>query len=93
MSVSFVLAAVLGGCLAVLPPAQITALEELYNATGGVRWTNSAGWMSGDPCANGWFGVQCADFGGGDFVRYVLMMARVPKSPQSVLPVYAAAPS
>ena len=86
---SFVfLAAVLGGCLAVLPPAQITALEEFYSAAGGAGWSNSGGWMSGDPCANGWFGVRCDS--GGDTVTYVLMMARVPKRPQCGLPVYVA---
>ena len=84
--VSFVLAAVLGGCLAVLPPAQITALEEFYYTTGGAGWASSTGWMSGDPCANGWLGVTC-DIGG-DTVTYVLIMARVPE--RRGLPVYVA---
>ena len=87
------MAAVLGGCLAVLPPAQITALEEFYSATGGAVWYNSGGWMtSGDPCQRvingGWYGVTCDS--GGDTVTYVLIMARVPKRPQCGLPVYVA---
>jgi hypothetical protein len=72
-SASFVLAAVLGGCLAVLPPAQITPLEEFYNTTGGAGWTCSTGWMSGDPCANGWCGVFCDS--GGDTVTWVTLYA------------------
>ncbi len=47
----------LGGCG--LAPAQTSALMELYNATGGHSWRKSQGWMSGDPCTGGWFGVGC----------------------------------
>ena len=43
-------------------------LEEIYSTLGGSNWLYSHGtdvyngggrWMSGDPCADRWFGVQC----------------------------------
>ena len=37
------------------PPPQVRALEALYNATNGASWADNTGWMSGDPCADGWF--------------------------------------
>ena len=46
-----------GGCA--VPPAQTNALEELYNSTNGPSWLDSRGWMAGDPCTGGWYGVTC----------------------------------
>ena len=47
-----------GGCA--VPPAQTKALMELYNATNGPSWYDSHGWMAGDPCTGGWYGVTCS---------------------------------
>ena len=33
---------------------------ELYNATNGPSWYDSYGWMAGDPCTGGWYGVTCS---------------------------------
>ncbi len=65
------LAAVLSGwCSAGLPPVQMAALEEFYNATNGPHWVNKTGWMSGDPCDDFWFGVTCVSVAGGGAVTY-----------------------
>ena len=48
-----------GADAAPLDPAQRAALIDLYNSTAGFLWTNSSGWMSGDPCGAGWYGVKC----------------------------------
>ncbi|CUG94428.1 GP46-like surface antigen, putative [Bodo saltans] len=38
-----------------------TLLMDLYHATNGAGWTNTAGWMLAPPnCANDWYGVSCA---------------------------------
>jgi hypothetical protein len=31
----------------------------LYNATAGAQWKQSQNWLTGDPCADLWFGVMC----------------------------------
>jgi hypothetical protein len=36
-----------------------TALVDLYISTNGPAWGYSFNWMSGDPCAQEWFGVTC----------------------------------
>ena len=41
-----------------LPAAECLALVQLYRSTNGRNWTDSVGWLSGDPCA-GWNGVTC----------------------------------
>lgn len=55
----------LTGCgflCAALPPAEEAALVDLYQATNGVGWVDSTGWLvDSDPCT--WFGVTC-DAGG-----------------------------
>jgi hypothetical protein len=42
-------------------PAQIAALVDLYDSTGGAQWSDSTNWKSGDPCSPSatWFGVTC----------------------------------
>jgi hypothetical protein len=42
-------------------PAQIVALVDLYDSTGGAQWSSSTNWKSGDPCSPSatWFGVTC----------------------------------
>jgi len=41
------------------------AMAALYKATNGDNWKAEGrqGWMKGDPCANGWFGVFCDEDG------------------------------
>ena len=34
-------------------------LEIFYNATAGPFWDYSTNWLDGDPCDNGWFGIEC----------------------------------
>jgi hypothetical protein len=65
-----------GGCA--LPPAQTKALEELYNAANGPSWRYSPGWMTGDPCTGGWFGVTCNQ--GMDEVVYVHACELAPRN-------------
>ncbi|MBJ55693.1 MAG: hypothetical protein CMQ46_10580, partial [Gammaproteobacteria bacterium] len=36
-----------------------TALEAVYNATGGANWTNSTNWLSTEVAPCDWFGVHC----------------------------------
>eukprot|EP01124_Arcella_intermedia_P015641 TRINITY_DN22192_c0_g1_i1.p1 TRINITY_DN22192_c0_g1~~TRINITY_DN22192_c0_g1_i1.p1 ORF type:complete len:561 (-),score=90.52 TRINITY_DN22192_c0_g1_i1:20-1657(-) len=40
---------------------EINALEDLYNATGGPKWSKNANWLVGDPCIsnNKWNGISC----------------------------------
>lgn len=41
-----------------IPIAECQALVELYEATNGANWTNTAGWLDGaSPCS--WYGVTC----------------------------------
>lgn len=51
-----------------LPAAERAALVDLYTACGGAEWQYNVGtdavgggapWMVGDPCSEGWFGVEC----------------------------------
>mmetsp|Transcript_25203 Transcript_25203/g.34855 ORF Transcript_25203/g.34855 Transcript_25203/m.34855 type:complete len:140 (-) Transcript_25203:2292-2711(-) len=37
------------------------ALGDLYHNTNGPDWVANDGWMSGDPCLNSWFGIECTD--------------------------------
>jgi len=53
---SFVLAA---SASALIPASERQALVELYDATGGSHWKNSSGWLTGDPCADSWYGIFC----------------------------------
>lgn len=38
---------------------QNMALVALYNSTGGPNWHTDTNWLTGDPCANAWYGVTC----------------------------------
>lgn len=40
-------------------PVDVKALEALYTATNGDKWTNNTGWMKGDPCQDLWYGIYC----------------------------------
>ena len=42
-----------------VPAWERAALVDFYHATGGGRWRNTSGWLSGDPCANRWYGIFC----------------------------------
>jgi hypothetical protein len=55
----FMLAAVKGQTEPLTPAAQISALNQFYDAMGGASWIHSTNWNVGDPCLNQWFGVQC----------------------------------
>ncbi len=39
----------------------VQALEAFYKSTGGDKWSNSTGWLKGDPCNPFWYGVYCLD--------------------------------
>ncbi len=56
---------------AVPPPAQLLALEALFNSTNGPDWDDFDSWMTGDPCStdSGWFGIDCDS--SGDNIVYV----------------------
>src|SRR5665213_2331685 len=43
------------GLIYQIPTAEYNALVDLYNQTGGSKWNNKAGWLSGG--ASSWFGV------------------------------------
>ena len=34
-------------------------MVQLYESTGGPTWFNQSGWLQGEPCIDGWFGVIC----------------------------------
>jgi len=57
------LAAVSPAALAGWPAAdpQRTALERLYQSTGGAHWTNRTNWLLGSFCT--WYGVHCDQAG------------------------------
>ncbi|KAF4731009.1 hypothetical protein FOZ62_020363 [Perkinsus olseni] len=42
------------------------ALVDLFHQLNGVGWRTRDGWLVGEPCWNGWYGVECNEFG---FVR------------------------
>ncbi|KAF4680011.1 hypothetical protein FOZ62_001327, partial [Perkinsus olseni] len=42
------------------------ALADFFHQLDGVGWRNRGGWLVGEPCWNGWYGVECNEFG---FVR------------------------
>ena len=44
-------------------PQDQKALEDFYLSTNGQQWTNNSGWMKGDPCQNGWYGIYCSSDG------------------------------
>lgn len=48
-----------GAAQATTPPAQVDILVALFNSTSGGGWTTNTNWLTGDPCANNWFGVLC----------------------------------
>lgn len=45
-----------------IPSSQVSALVELFHATGGANWTRQTNWLKGDPCDSQrpWYGVSCA---------------------------------
>jgi len=45
--------------LAAVPSNEKDALVTLYNSTNGPSWDINTNWLSGDPCADNWFGVTC----------------------------------
>jgi len=47
---------------AVTSAAEIQALADFYTAYNGPGWNNNGGWLLGDPCIDGWFGVTCDGF-------------------------------
>ena len=58
ISVCFVLLLVhLRPAAALVPASERQALVELFHATGGNHWKNPKGWLTGDPCADSWFGT------------------------------------
>lgn len=68
---------------AVLPAAERAALVDIYNACGGANWKYRAGtdavgggspWIVGDPCSEGWFGVECSSSGSGSTVAHVVKL-------------------
>jgi hypothetical protein len=51
-------------------PAQIAALVDLYDSTGGAKWATSTNWKSaGDPCnvMGGWAGTKCGTNADGSY--------------------------
>ena len=44
-------------------PQDKKALEDFYKSTEGATWVNSSGWMKGDPCQDGWYGIYCSSDG------------------------------
>ena len=42
-----------------VPLAERDALVALYNSTDGANWKYNTNWTVGDPCTNGWYGVEC----------------------------------
>ena len=42
-------------------PDDKAALEAFYHATNGPKWSNSSGWLKGDPCQDQWYGLYCID--------------------------------
>ena len=43
-----------------VPPSwDVEILRDLYFGTDGAGWINASGWLSGEPCSDGWKGVSC----------------------------------
>ena len=43
-----------------MPPSElVAALKDFYTQTGGPRWRRSDRWLTGEPCVDRWYGVQC----------------------------------
>ncbi len=41
-------------------PAELSALHDLYDAAGGLNWTDSTGWnTTTDPCTGSWVHIDC----------------------------------
>ena len=57
-----------------LPEGELDTLWELYNLTDGPHWRNNDNWLSGDPCAEEWFGVKCNINGSHVLRLYVLIL-------------------
>jgi len=38
-----------------------SALSTLYTAMGGTSWSTKSNWLTGDCCANSWYGVSCSN--------------------------------
>ena len=66
----------MGTVLGTVPPAERSALYDLYDATQGTRWFTSNNWLIGDPCDDNWYGiVQCAaDFSGTAHIMTVSLL-------------------
>ena len=51
---------------------QKQALIDLYDSTNGPKWLGKDNWLTGDPCENDWYGVECRDYYiGGNFTEVV----------------------
>jgi hypothetical protein len=46
-----------------LPQSQYDALADLYASTNGGSWLHNYNWLTGDPCENSWYGVECDSSG------------------------------
>lgn len=46
--------------MAAVPAAEKAYLVDLYNSTDGANWSYSYGWLTGDPCDDGWSGLGCS---------------------------------
>ena len=43
-----------------MPPSDLSStLVHLYEVTNGAGWYDRRGWLQGEPCVGGWFGVVC----------------------------------
>ena len=60
-------------CQAYVSAATLATMTELYAATAGHQWVNAFNWLTGDPCANSWFGLSCTV--GGSPNREVMYVA------------------
>jgi Leucine-rich repeat (LRR) protein len=45
--------------VAQVPATQKQALIDFYNSTNGANWYDDSNWLTGDSCANQWYGVTC----------------------------------
>jgi hypothetical protein len=70
--VALVVVTLAGSAGAMSLAAQQDALVGLYTSTNGSQWRNSANWLQGSACENGWFGVFCD--AAGQNVRSVVLV-------------------